>query len=153
MRNRVKFKTGGVIHYGIVKYCLTKETKELKLERKILVEDAIFPKGWTVFERNLVDASDKEYENYVIQNFQIAKEKSDALPTGCVLGKLLRFEVYDGCVYYQIVKINKLTVKLQWRGYSLDRYFEPVLGYEGVMNKERCESYIQQSERLAALFS
>jgi hypothetical protein len=93
MKTRIKFSNKGIIHYGIVKYSNTEEVRKLRLENKLLVEDAIFPKCWIVLEKNIKIVQDKEYENHIIKNFEIAKQHSDALPKGCVLGKLLRFEV------------------------------------------------------------
>lgn len=44
-----------------------------------------------------------------------AQKKSDALPDGFRKGKILPMPVGDSFAYYEIVKVKRHTVDLQWR--------------------------------------
>lgn len=153
---QVKFINQGELHYGTVD-SYSPEAKQAALENKILVEDAIYPQYWTLEEKDISDVpigrfdDDDEYWQYVKRFHDNAINVSNSRQ-GCKVGKLIKFQVADGYAYYVIARVNKKTVKLEWRGFSMDRYVEPVLGFEGTMDKERLEQIIGFEDNLTSLF-
>jgi len=66
----------------------------------------------------------KEFET----RFEEAMAKSDALGDGIHEGKIFSVQVADGYSYYQVVRVNKKTVRVIWRkDLSLDGYKDAVL--------------------------
>ena len=49
------------------------------------------------------------------KHFDAEIAKSDALDKGLVKGKIFNIGVADGYSYYEIVKVNKTTVRIKWR--------------------------------------
>lgn len=145
--NLVKYDNKGLLHYGTISWELA---KELALENKLLVLDAIYPQKWIIHETDIIDVSFDEYDNFVIQKFKTAKAKSDMLPNECIVGKLVKFNTIDGLSWYKIIRVSKTRVTLEWRGYST--CIEPVLGYGGTMNRQRCQSIIEADSQFEKLF-
>ena len=146
---RVRFNHKGTRHYGTV-YPYGKKAEQFAKENKFMVEDAIFPTTWIIKEPDMIDVplgrgKDDEYETYVDREFQKARELSESL-TGCVPGKLVHFRVADGYAYYVIARVTKQYAYLDWRGFCLDRYTEPILGWGGKLSKKQCEAFIRVDE-------
>ena len=152
---RVKFIIKGEMHYGVVE-SFSAEASALAKQGKLLIEDAVFPQAYEIDEKHVTDVPftvDGEYDQYVERMYLSAKSKSDELQSGkAVVGKLVQFPVADGYASYIITKVNKRSVNLEWRGFALDRYMEPVLGWEGKMDKERLEKMLAIEARLSNMF-
>jgi hypothetical protein len=153
---KVKFLNGGELHYGTVQ-TYTEESRKLASENKLLVEDAIYPECWVLEEKDISDVptgrfdKDDEYWQFIKNFHDDVQAISDGIK-GCAAGKLVKFQVADGYAYYIITKVNKTTVKLEWRGFSMDGYVEPVLGHEGTMDRKRLEKLIGFEDSLVQMF-
>jgi hypothetical protein len=72
---------------------------------------------------------------------------SDALPEGLQVGKIFSTQVADGYAYYEIVRINKKTVRLKWRKeLSPDGWNDAVLGQGGSFPKSSIHNIISQAD-------
>ena len=57
------------------------------------------------------------------KHFEAEIAKSAALPKGVVVGKVFGIGVADGYAYYEVVRVNKKTVRIKWReDITLDSY-------------------------------
>lgn len=137
----VKFKINNKTHYGIVnEYSEYKNSPD-----EYIVEDAVLPKSYRVKEKDLIDlphtlcgkwvngqwTPEGEYNIFVDQEFNKAEKLSNSLPKGLCVGKLFGTGVGDGTAYYVITKVNKKTCKIEWRGFSPDRWVDRHFGYGG----------------------
>ena len=62
------------------------------------------------------------YEKH-LKHFNREMAKSEALPKGLQVGKIFQIHVADGYAFYEIVRINKKTVRIKWRrDLCLDEY-------------------------------
>ena len=98
-----------------------------------------------------VDKDDfqKEYNAY----FEAELAKNRALPEGLRVGKLFSIVVADGNSYYEVIKVNKTTVRIKNRiDLCPDEYLAPFLGYGGSFPKHMIEPYVVSQERMARLF-
>jgi hypothetical protein len=159
---RIKYRKGtGNWKYGIC-YTFSMDEEEQRAwdERRLLrVEDAILPVAeWVSYDHDNVTPIEfsfdpdnpDEYDAYVQKEFEKAEAKS-AKATG-LTGKLFSVGVADGCAYYVIVKENKKTVKVEWRGYlNGDRYTDTMMQWGGTVSKDRVEDIIRWQEGLRAL--
>ena len=146
----------GEYKYGIVDRFGEEVEKAWKEARAIFVEDAIIPDGeWVYYDRDEIVPIEcsfgNEYDQYVEAEFKKAQEKSKNA-TGLV-GKLFNVCVADGYANYVVVKENKKTLKVEWRGFGLDRYMDAMMGIGGTFPKDRIERLIRAKEGLAALFA
>jgi len=105
--------------------------------------------GWDE-EKNCSTPGD-EYSQYIEDQHEKAKEKSKKA-TG-LEGKLFSVGVADGSAYYVVVRENKKTVRVEWRGFCPDRYTDQILGWECTLDKERIAGMIQAEEGFAKLFA
>jgi len=91
----------------------------------------------------------KEHDKY----FEKEINKSNSLPDGLQNGKIIRTQVADGYAYYEIIKINKTTVRIKWRGdLCLDRWQDQILGSGGSFPKYIIENLAEQEEILKRIF-
>lgn len=96
----------------------------------------------------------KEQYREFDENFKRTQAASDALPDGLQVGKIISFGVADGYAYYEIVKVNKTTVRLQWRGdLSLDSYQDRLLGAGGSVPRNMIEPIVAGEDRLKNILS
>jgi hypothetical protein len=102
------------------------------------------------FKTNTFTPGD-EYGEYVQKEYKKAKEKSKKAKG--LANKLFSVGVADGKAYYVVVKENKKTCRVQWRGFGLDRYTDAILGWECTVEKERIADRVKAEEGLAALFA
>ena len=143
-------------NYGIVDRYRKEANAEWENRRMLLVEDAITPKSeWVSYDRDEVIPikcdSGNEFDQYVKAEFQKAQETSKNA-TG-LIGKMFYVGVADGSAHYVVVKENKKTLKIEWRGFCLDRYIDAMMGYGGTFPKDRVERLIRGQEGLAAIFA
>jgi hypothetical protein len=161
---RVKYRRGGSNwKFGIVYYSPWEEQdKKAWEEHKALwVEDAVIPKGeWVYYEKDEIipiefghwdpDNPD-EFDAYVQKEYEKAKEKADKAEG--LVGKMFNVSVADGYATYVVVKENKKTVKVEWRGYNADRYTDAMMQSGGTFPKDRIEELVRREEGLARLFA
>jgi len=143
----VKFISGGELHYGrVVTY--NEEAERLVKEGKLLVADAIYPYTWVLTEDDIHDLPAEkfgEYEKFVHKMHDSALKLSNSLE-GCQPGKLFHFTAYDDYAYYVVTKVGKKVCHLEWRGFSMDGYTDPVLDYKGIITRERCEELVADQD-------
>jgi hypothetical protein len=158
-RYMVKFARNGQTVYGIVDVS-SKEAEAAKKKGRAIVEDAVLPARYEVEERLLVDIPlgqfttpdpneyepscfDDEYNRFVNGEFKKAVVLSDSLPANKVVkGKLFCLPVADGRSWYAVVKVNRKTCKVEWRGFSGDRYIDRWLGFGRTVPLDDIAPYI-----------
>lgn len=160
---RVAFLDEGTTIFGIVETGTQRARKHAELN-ELVVLDAVLPKTWYVEERLVSDISltSKEYENYINDQYQKALAISDQIE-GCQVGKIMKFNVNNGFAYYVINgfvntydekgKFYESFATMEWRGFGLDRWTEPVLGYFGKISKIRAEKLIKSEDAFRDMFS
>ena len=164
---QVKFvAVGGKIVYGIVDH-YSDEAKAAAKRGNAIIEDAVLPVRYEEDEKLLVDIpmemgrydfeSDTfqdcdEYRQHVQDQFKLAQEASDKAGKGLAVGKLFQLGVGDGYAHYVVVKVNKKTVKVEWRGFCADRWTDRWLGYGGTFDRQRIEQFVTSQEALDDLF-
>ncbi len=98
--------------------------KEIEKRQKMLTEaeDTMASMGLHICERTKRETKERQLQTIKVaieleKDIALAKatEKSDALPDGFQVGKLIHMSVADGLAYYEIVKVYQHTVKLKWR--------------------------------------
>jgi len=165
---QVKWRKSGARkwHYGIVdRFGLTRAKRELTKARAIWISDAVLPMGdWVYYDKDEVveiplsheydresGCMNDEFGRYVAKEYRKAQEISKNA-TGLV-GKMFSVGVADGCAYYVVVKENKKSLKIEWRGFQGDRYTDAMMQWGGTFPKDRIEQLIRRQEGLAALFA
>jgi hypothetical protein len=85
--------------------------------------------------------------------FNEQMSESDALPDGVQVGKIFSTQVADGYAYYEIVRVNKKTVRLKWRKeLSPDGWNDAVLGQGGSFPKDSIANIIAQADAMKRIF-
>jgi len=167
--DQVKFTDPkGTVHYGTVvdpRLLLTEQKPE---EGFVLVDDAVCPTSYEVpenvleeipFDMGKYNHKTREWENqdelhqYVQGQFKEAKALSEALGDEFKPGKLFNTPVADGYAYYVVTKVNKKTCDIEWRGFCLDRWQDPVLGMGGRFPRENIEQQVRRMDGLKKLFA
>lgn len=125
---------------------------------KILIEDAIFPVARSVDLDALIPiesgfSGKNEFYDMMDRELERVQAMSDALPQGIVKGKLFRVPCGDGYAWYIVTKVNKKTVKIEWRGFSGDRWVDQRFGLGGSVPVEMVERFIRYEEGVRQLFS
>ena len=152
-------------NFGIVDRYGEEAEKAWASSHAILVDGAILPvANWVYYDKDeiveipLSSEWDKktqtmkdEYSQHTHKEYVKAQEKSKKA-TG-LTGKMFSMGVADGAAYYVVVKENKKTVKIEWRGFCPDRYFDHFLGWGGTFQKDRIERMIRAEEGLSTLFA
>lgn len=148
----------GYWQYGIVERWSESSIQYYEEERSVIVEDAVTGDRSVVNIDALTDIPTTfnppdEYTHYVEEQYRIAKGKSDSLPEGLHPGKLFRVPKGDGYAWYVVKKVNKKTVDIEWRGYSLDRWVDDRFGYGGREKRETIEMFIRREDGMRRIFS
>ena len=143
--------------YGIMER-YNRDSKKLWKEGYVVIQDAVLPNSYKVKYEDIeiVDIplsppGENEFDNFVTAEFEKAKEKSKKAKT--LKNKMFNVNVADGRAYYVVVRENKKTVYVEWRGFCPDRWVDQLLGYEGAVDKNKVTDLIHRQEGLAALFS
>lgn len=144
--------------YGIVNRWDAESKHYYEDRRQVVVDDAITPARHVVNIDALVPITvtynpPDEYTAFVEEQYRIAKERSDALPDGLHIGKMFRVPKCDGYAHYVVTKVNKKTVDIQWRGYSLDRWVDDRFGYGGREKRETIEMFVRREDGMRHLFT
>jgi hypothetical protein len=101
----------------------------------------------------MIDNVTDFYKKYQ-ESFDKVMSKSDALPKGFQKGKIFRIQVADGYTYYEITKVNKNTVWIEWRkDLSLDGYQDRILGVGGKIEKNRINHIILFQDKMTEIHS
>ena len=155
---QVKFRIKGKKRwiYGIVS-TFGKRAESLWNDFKMIeVEDVILPK---VYHFKYDDAEiipiafdyPCETSKYVDEQLKKAEKKSKAIKTG-LKGKLFHVNIADGFAYYLITEEKESTVKIEWRGFCMDRYYDQYFQSGGEFSKERISSIIEMDELMNSFF-
>jgi hypothetical protein len=156
---QVKFQLPGVAGhtvYGILDRYGGAAIANYNDHKLLTISDAITGKTYLVKEtdvREIPTSFGSEYDNYVNTEFTIARTLSDALPAGLFVGKLFSIPRGDGYAWYVVTKVNKKTVVIDWRGYSLDRWFDPLLGYGGKFDRSLIEPHVLHGDAVRKIFA
>jgi len=161
---QIKFRAKGkkgTWMYGIFQ-TFGEDVKELWKTRQVLIADAVLPETYQVpyNEIEIVDIPlgipeyDKEtgtfkpgdeLDEYAQKEYKKAKEKAAKSKT--LKDKLFKVGVADGYAMYIVIKENKKTVKVEWRGFAGgDRYTDSVLGWECTVDKDRIAQMVKREE-------
>lgn len=147
----------GFWRYGIVERWSEESIRYYEDEGKVIVGDAITPAQHVISVDALVPIAmtyrpPDEYTEFVEEQYLIAKGRSDSLPEGLHVGKLFRVPKGDGYAYYVVTKVNKKTVDVEWRGYSLDQWVDDRLGYGCREKRETIEMFVRREDGMRRLF-
>lgn len=129
---QVKFTDGKTV-YGIAE-SFSELAKAAINRGNLLISDAIILAQYEVPEEDVQDIPmvfNNEYDQFVTEQFNKAKELNDSLPDGVHVGSLFRTPVGDGYAWYVVTKLYKVTCKVEWRGFSLDRLVDHHFGHGG----------------------
>ena len=155
---QVKWLQDGCWRYGIVSRWDKRSIAHYNEDRSVVVDDAVVPGADRVKVHDLVpirmsyDPPD-EYQQYVNAEYEAAKRLSDSLPGGVHVGKLFRVPAGDGYAYYVVTKVNKKTVIVEWRGFSIDRWTDFKFGGGGREDRAFIERLINREEAMHKLFA
>jgi len=167
---QVKFRVKGkrTWRYGIFSRW-GPDFEELWKKGQAGIADAILPKSYLIKydETEIVDIPhtppdyDKEtgtfiptneFTKYIDQEHEKAKIK--ALNSETLKNKMFKVGVADGYACYIVTKVNKKTVRVEWRGFAGgDRYTDQMMGWECTVDKSRVEQMVKREEGLKALFA
>lgn len=155
---QVKWYHGGKWKYGIVDQFTPASIQYYNDGQQVIVDDAITTERYVLNVDALTDIPitwnpKDEYTQYVEDQYLIAKGKADALPEGLHPGKLFSVPVGDGVAYYVVKKVNKKTVDIEWRGYSLDRWVDFRFGVGGREKRDVIEAFVRREDAMRAMFA
>jgi hypothetical protein len=156
---QVKFPLPGVVGhmvYGILQRYNDDAIKNYAEHKLLTIEDAITGGTYLVDEKavsNIPHGFGNEYETYVNHEYSAAQTLSDVLPAGLFVGKLFSMPRGDGYAWYVVTKVNKKTVVIAWRGYSLDRWVDPLLGYGGKFDRSLIEPHVLHGDAVRKIFA
>jgi hypothetical protein len=88
------------------------------------------------------------------QNFErLKQEDAEARAQGTLLGRYIYFSVGDGRAFYQIVKVNKRSVRvMHCPNVAPDDWTLPMLGFEGTLTFQQALHETQRIEAIDRLF-
>jgi len=154
---QVKFKHNDEYVYGITsEYC--DESKKLIPQGKVIVKDAITPETYIVNISDLMEIpmsythfGEDAYHVWVENSFKLAQSFSDGLEEFGP-GFLFSIGVGDGSAWYVVTKVSPRTVTIEWRGFCLDRWLAPMLGYGGKFPRKMIEPYFAHNKAYEKIF-
>jgi hypothetical protein len=158
---RVKFTRANKIIFGIVD-SYSKEAKAAAVNGKCIVEDAVLPKRYIVNETELIDIplsvenlqNGDEYDKFINTAFDEAQTTSNELPDeGVHVGSMFSIGVGDGQAWYVVVKVNKKTCQVEWRGFCQDRWTDHHFGYGGRFPINDVSRYVEGAKAMARIFA
>jgi hypothetical protein len=103
------------------------------------IDDALYPRCHIAPESALTEIpldchkfGEDELSKFVHADFQKSLKHATTLPRNKVVaGKIFSIGVADGQAWYLIVKVNKKTCNVEWRGWGGgDRYTDHYFGWE-----------------------
>ena len=97
----------------------------------------------------MIDFSNSNWLNDYNKLLDSEYEKSHALGSGVKVGKLFNVAVADGLAHYEIIRVNKKTVRVKWReDLATDGYKDWNLGDEGTIEISIVEPRLAYQEKL-----
>lgn len=153
---QVKFRWEGEWKYGFNdRWGDKKEAAKAHVQNCLLIEDAITPQRYIVPVSDVVpidiETFPNEFTKFVDAQMDEAIAKSNSLD-GLQPGKLFRIGVGDGYAWYVVVKVNKKTCKIEWRGFCGDRWYDHWFGIGGTFSKSKIASYVEYEDGMRKLF-
>jgi len=146
----------------------SEEAKESWQSRNLLIENPIDgtlmevpiddityeeqPYGWEEYDPETHNFIDTEYDRYINDSQKEAEKKSVSVGKGVVKDKLFSVPVADGCAVYVVTKVNKKSVKIEWRGFHPDRWVDGTLGYGGSFPMHCIEGHVRREDGLREIF-
>lgn len=83
-----------------------------------------------------------DFDVFLNEAFRQAIKRHRSAGEGLKKGKLLNIGVADGIVYYEIVRVNKKTVSIEWRGFGADDYVDRRWGYSATIPHDEAEMFL-----------
>ena len=145
-----KFQLHGKTIYGV----LTDSHKYRFSDGCVVLEDAVLPKSYRVKADSLIGIEMEpsvwnpekscweggdEYTQFVQNELSKARAISESLGEGIHVGSMFVMPVGDGRAYYVVTHVGKRTCRIEWRGFSEDRWVDRFFGYGGSFNKSQIE--------------
>jgi len=100
----------------------------------LIIEDAILPVRYEVAENLVTDIRDltfpNEFDRHINASLDAAIEVAKTVK-GIQVGALLQCPRGDGYAWYVVTKVNKTTAKIEWRGFSHDRWVDRLFQWGG----------------------
>ena len=88
------------------------------------------------------------------KNFQeLERQDAEAKKNGTLVGRYIREQIADGYAFYQVVKENKATVKIQVVRDIGDDWTIPYWGNSTTIAKSYVLKKLYQEEKLAEIFA
>jgi len=145
-------------HYGVVDRFSPASIEYYTDGQQVIVDDAILPTRYVLNVDALTEIRSTynpvdEYHQYLEDAYRNAKNLSNNLPAGLQVGKMFRLPIADGYAFYVVVKVNKKTVDVEWRGFSPDRWVDARLGYGRREPKDTIEMLVRREDAAARLFA
>ena len=125
----------------------------------VIVSDAIEPRRKECPVEDVVPVDSDEYLAFIKSKLAEAMHLSLEAGKGAVLGKIFKVQVDDGEAWYevtgfslyakkpdQILRQEYNFVEVTWRGFSIDRYVDNVLGWSCWISPEPIERLIRETE-------
>jgi hypothetical protein len=143
----VKLTVNGVTQYGIANTHAHKSdgTRVAAKPGKVFVVDAIFGFFKQVDESLLVDidlTKDNEYDRFVEAELKKAEAKSAECGGQLKPGAMFCSPRGDGCAFYVVTAVGARTCKIEWRGFSVDHWVDPMFGYGGSFRNSDVRRYL-----------
>lgn len=115
----------------------------------VIVADATLPERFVVSESEVIDLplDDPEYSAHVRHEYAKAVAADKAAGPGLAVGRLFTVGVGDGAAYYIVTKVNKKTVRIEWRSFDPDRYRNLHFGAGGSFPRGMVEVFVRSSDR------
>lgn len=87
---------------------------------------------------------DTEYDRHLNDAYKAAIKRHNKAGNGVQKGKLCTLPVADGMAFYEIIKVNKKTCRVEWRGFSAGRYCDRRWGYGSTVPIEDANMYLSR---------
>lgn len=133
------------------------ECMDLAAKGLIVVLDAILLAKHAFERKDLTEVPldfGGEFDTWMNAEAEKAEKISDALPDGVHKGALFCIGVADGSACYEVVKVNKTTCDVEWRGYhNQDRYTDHHFGWGGRFSISEVERHVGRRRGLKAIFA
>lgn len=165
-RYLVKFDRAGKTVYGTVDD-YSQAAKSAAARGLRLVNDATRPVCYEVHDAQLTDIEfalprydaqgslleGDEFQQHVHTEYEAARKASDAIASGVGVGSMFKIGVGDGYAFYVVVKVNKKTCKVEWRGFCMDRWHDHHFGIGGTFPLSDVARYVEGERTINRLFA
>ena len=109
--------------------------------------------GWSKCDPETNMSIETEFDRHINNAYKEAMRKSKEAGEGVAKNKLFTVSVADGYAYYVVTKVNKKSVKIEWRGFCPDRYADGTLGYGGTFPMHCIENHIHWQDARDKIFN